>query len=156
MGKRTPFSFIRDQYASIPPISSLQIDLSQRVVVVVGASSGIGLETARHLASMHPRELVLGCRNARRGNDALECMFDLSSSQTLDFKDYAIIAVRRSTGYCSGKMIVLDLMSFESIRTFVDQLVEEYQTIDLLVLNAGINTEIYKRSTDGYESVYDG
>ena len=53
-------------------------------------------------------------------------------------------------------MIVLDLMSFESIRTFVDQLVEEYQTIDLLVLNAGINTEIYKRSTDGYESVYDG
>ena len=83
-------------------------------------------------------------------------MFDLSSSQTLDFKDYAIIAVRRSTGYCSGKMIVLDLMSFESIRTFVDQLVEEYQTIDLLVLNAGINTEIYKRSTDGYESVYDG
>lgn len=43
------------------PETLLTQDLANRVYVITVANSGIGLETARHLASRHAH-VVLGCR----------------------------------------------------------------------------------------------
>lgn len=52
-------------------------------------------------------------------------------------------------------MWALDLSSFASIRAFADRFEREgRKRLDLLVLNAGINTEKYAKTEDGYESVY--
>lgn len=73
MGKRTPFDFVKDQFVSIPSIGTLKTDLSGRTIVVVGASSGIGLEAARHLAGMKPAKLILACRDIQKGETTLDC-----------------------------------------------------------------------------------
>ncbi|XP_048461911.1 WW domain-containing oxidoreductase [Rhincodon typus] len=50
-------------------------DLSGKVVIVTGANSGIGFETARSLA-LHGAHVVLACRNRARGNEATQQILD--------------------------------------------------------------------------------
>lgn len=45
---------------------ALQADLSGRTVLVVGATTGIGLELAKHFAKMGPRRLILTGRNVEK------------------------------------------------------------------------------------------
>jgi len=68
--------------------------LEDRLIVVTGASSGIGAATARALVRRHPRSVVLVARSEQRlealadelrnrGCDAHACPFDLSATQEL-------------------------------------------------------------------------
>ncbi|XP_064169887.1 WW domain-containing oxidoreductase isoform X6 [Anguilla rostrata] len=57
--------------ANTPALEILQgRDLSDRVVVITGANSGIGFETARSFA-LHGAHVVLACRNKTRANEAV-------------------------------------------------------------------------------------
>lgn len=70
MAKLSILQFIRDQYKTVPPV--VTVDLSGKTVLVVGANTGLGLEAAKHFASMNPEKLLLACRNAEKGKRAIE------------------------------------------------------------------------------------
>jgi NAD(P)-dependent dehydrogenase (short-subunit alcohol dehydrogenase family) len=98
-------------------------DLSGRRVVVTGASSGIGLVTAREL-STHGARVVLAVRDVQKGRDAA--------------KDFVGAYEVRE----------LNLADLESIRTFADQWTGD---LDVLINNAGIMMAPAFRTIDDFE-----
>ena len=76
MAKKTVLSSIIDSLRKAPPL--VTADLSGQTVVVVGANTGIGFETAKHFAGMSPGKLVLGCRSEDKGKAAVESKFPMS------------------------------------------------------------------------------
>jgi cobalamin biosynthesis protein CbiG len=66
----SPWSFIVDQWSQQPPV--IQVDLTGKTVVVVGANTGLGFEAARHFATMTPGRLILACRSQSKGQAALD------------------------------------------------------------------------------------
>ncbi|XP_045626007.2 retinol dehydrogenase 11 [Procambarus clarkii] len=107
--------------------------LEGKIVVITGANSGIGKETARDLAS-RGAIVVLACRNRQA---ALEAVRD----------------IRTTTG--DGDLIVmeLDLGDLASVRTFSSNLLEKFNKIDILINNAGVFVppEERRKTKDGFE-----
>lgn len=59
-----------DQRQGAPPLETT--DLSGKTMLVTGASSGVGLDAAKHFSSMKPARLILACRNVARGKEVAE------------------------------------------------------------------------------------
>ena len=93
-------------------------DLTGQVIVVTGANTGIGLETAVALAAMGAH-VVMTARSRAKGEAALA-------------------EVRRRTGSDAVELGDLDLASFASIRAFADWLLTTHDRLDVLVNNAGL------------------
>jgi NAD(P)-dependent dehydrogenase (short-subunit alcohol dehydrogenase family) len=106
-------------------------DQSGRRVVVTGASSGLGEITARELARTGA-QVVLAVRNPVKG--------EASAARIREAIPGALVEVAK-----------LDLSSLDSVRTFVDQLLAQSPTLDLLVNNAGIMMTPASTTADGYE-----
>jgi len=100
-------------------------DQHGRVVVVTGASSGIGLETARALAD-HGAHVVLACRDLGRGEQAREHVGGSSEVRELDLADLS------------------------SVRSFAAPLQD--WSIGVLVNNAGVMAVPRGRTRDGFET----
>ena len=66
-------SMIFQQWAKPDP--PLHADLAGKTVIVTGANTGIGLETAKHFARMKPARLIIACRSEARGKGALESAY---------------------------------------------------------------------------------
>jgi retinol dehydrogenase 12 len=64
------FGTLRLQRQPAPPVISG--DLSGKTVMMIGASSGIGLETTKHLCRMGPARVIFAVRNEQRGRRAAE------------------------------------------------------------------------------------
>ena len=103
-------------------------DLHRLRAVVTGASSGIGVETARALASAGA-EVTLAVRNVNAGSDVAE-------------------AVKPATGTGTVHVRRLDLTDQRSVAAFVDQW---DGALHLLVNNAGLVTGGLERTSEGWE-----
>lgn len=102
--------------------SAMSKRLEGKTVVITGASSGIGLATAKEFARTAPKNLKL-VLTARR-EDKLQ---DLAKE------------IEKEVG--SGVKIhpvKLDVSNAEQVRSFVGKLPKEFQEIDVLVNNAGM------------------
>jgi NAD(P)-dependent dehydrogenase (short-subunit alcohol dehydrogenase family) len=106
-------------------------DLSGKVAVVTGATSGLGLETARALAA-HGATVVLTGRDGDKLAAAL-----------------ATVAEQVAAADLSGQM--LDLASLAGVRTAAEELVAAHPTIDVLINNAGVMACPLSRTEDGFE-----
>jgi NAD(P)-dependent dehydrogenase (short-subunit alcohol dehydrogenase family) len=104
---------------------------SGRVVLVTGANSGLGYETALAMARKGAH-VIMAVRTLRRGEDA--------RSQIVGQVPHADL-----------KVMALDLSSLESVRRFAAAFRAEYQRLDLLFNNAGVMAPPYSKTADGFE-----
>lgn len=73
MGNRSIISLFKEQISTVPSLE--KFDATDKVVLVVGANTGIGWEAAKHFATMNPARLLLGCRSKERGTVAIESAY---------------------------------------------------------------------------------
>jgi NAD(P)-dependent dehydrogenase (short-subunit alcohol dehydrogenase family) len=102
------------------------VDLRGTVAAVTGASSGLGLETARALAA-RGAEVALLVRDPARCADALRAV---------------------GTG---AALVRLDLASLDGVHAAAADLRERHPRLDLLVNNAGVMATPLGRTADGFE-----
>jgi len=103
-----------------------------RLVIVTGATSGLGYETARALAQ-NGADVVLAVRNAGKGDAAMALIQALAPK--------AELAVE-----------VLDLASLRSVTAFCERMHARNRAIDLLINNAGVMAVPTRQITeDGFE-----
>jgi len=106
-------------------------NLTGKIAIVTGANSGIGFETAKALATKGA-EVVLACRN-------------------LDKADLAAKEICSMVRKAKLEIIRLDLADLASVRKFAETFKDKYQTLDLLINNAGIMIPPFTKTADGFE-----
>ncbi len=108
---------------------------SPSIAIVTGSNTGVGFETAKGLVQ-RGYHVILACRSRQKGEDAADKINQLLATiSNGDGDDYSTTA---------GKAIFLqpiDLTSFASIRSFCKAFSEQYDSLNVLVNNAGINSE---------------
>lgn len=104
-------------------------DMTDEVVLVTGATSGIGRETARLLGERGATVLVHG-RDRERGRTAVEEI---------------------SEGPGDAALFVADLASLETVRELAGEVRECHDRLDVLVNNAGVFLQERRESPDGHE-----
>ncbi len=106
-------------------------DQNGRLAVVTGANSGLGLETARELARRGAK-VVLAVRNLDKGAAAVDDIKTEQPDADLELQQ-------------------LDLASLESIAGAAAELSGTYDSIDLLINNAGVMYTPKQSTADGFE-----
>lgn len=109
-------------------------DMSGKTVVVTGASSGIGLETAQALAGAGAG-VVITARHEGRGRAALE-------------------EIGRRSGSSSVELVVFDLADLTSVRAGAAEILARCARIDVLVNNAGLVLSDRRVTSDGLEQTF--
>ncbi|KAL6063901.1 retinol dehydrogenase 12 (all-trans 9-cis 11-cis) [Balamuthia mandrillaris] len=106
-------------------------DLTDKVVIVTGANTGIGFETAKALAGMGAH-VILACRNEKLGEAAVKRIEKANKSASVECQQ-------------------LDLASLASIRAFAQKFLKRNMPLHLLVLNAGVMFTPKETTKDGFE-----
>ena len=102
------------------------LDLSDQTIVVTGATSGLGKESARALASAGAQVVLCG-RDDAKGRAVVDEIGGAAGFQHLDLAD------------------------LESVRTSADQLLSRVERLDVLLNNAGVMACPLDRTADGFE-----
>lgn len=102
-----------------------------KVVIVTGANSGIGYETAKELAAKGAI-VILACRNLQKAAAAKENIQQAVSGAKLE-------------------IMQIDLAALASVQQFADTFKAKYDRLDILVNNAGIMVPPFTQTKDGFE-----
>jgi len=107
--------------------------LNGQVVIVTGANTGLGAETARDLA-LRGATLILACRSWDRTRPLLA-------------------QLRKETGNQDVHFSHLDLASLASVKEFAQDFLQNYDRLDTLVCNAGVwvPPPDDRKTVDGFE-----
>lgn len=119
----TALDIVRDE--------GLEGKLSDKVFLITGCSSGLGIETARALSATGAK-LVLGVRDTAKGESALSDILEPGRVELLK----------------------IDLNSLDSVRAAAQTFLEKSKTLNALVNNAGIMATPQGKTADGFESQF--
>lgn len=108
--------------------------MNGKTCMVTGATSGIGLETARGLARLGASVVLVG-RNAERCTRALD-------------------SIRETTGNERLECIVADLSSQKEVRRVANEFRSRHDQLHVLINNAAVNTGPRRESPDGIELTF--
>ena len=105
---------------------------ASKTALVTGANSGIGYQAALELAR-HGAHVLLACRNAAKGQAALE-------------------RLQREAPGSAAELMEVDMASLASIRSFATAFAGRGIPLDLLINNAGVMALPKREVTvDGFE-----
>lgn len=109
------------------------MNLKGRRILITGASSGIGLETARSLVS-HGASVVGAVRDFAKAKAATAWVLDAAAQ-----------------GGGSLELVELDLASLQSVRACADHLLAGGLLFDVIIANAGVMATPFGQTVDGFE-----
>ena len=109
-------------------------EMQGKVCIVTGSNSGIGKETASALASMGAT-VVMAVRNQERGKKARAEIVKASGNDGTD-------------------LMICDVSSTSSIRSFTKEFVGKYNRLDVLINNAGAVFSKRETTVDGFENTF--
>jgi NADP-dependent 3-hydroxy acid dehydrogenase YdfG len=114
---------------------SADANIAGKIVVITGASSGLGEATARYLAG-HGATVVLGARRSER----LQALVD---------------AITRNGGKASA--VVTDVTDPAQVQALVDAAVERHGRVDVILNNAGVmpHSPLERRKIDDWNRTID-
>ncbi|XP_046848278.1 retinol dehydrogenase 13-like [Xenia sp. Carnegie-2017] len=92
--------------------------LEGKTVIVTGANTGIGKETAEDLAKRGAR-VILACRNLQKANKAMSDIIEKTGNKNIVAKRF-------------------DLASLASVREFAKDIIQNEDRLDVLINNAGV------------------
>jgi retinol dehydrogenase 12 len=105
-----------------------------KTVIVTGANTGIGLETAAGLAEKGAR-VVLTARDMKKGAAAID-------------------EIKERTPDADVEVMALDLSSLASVRSFARDFAARHPKLDVLINNAGLVLDTRALTEDGFESTF--
>lgn len=103
----------------------------EKIVMVTGANSGMGLATTKELAR-RGAHVIMVCRSEKRGEIALEEAIKESGSHKIE-------------------LMICDLGDLNSIRRFADEYKARFKVLDVLVNNAGVVSLKRQLTQHGFE-----
>ncbi|MGY6502169.1 MAG: SDR family oxidoreductase [Acidimicrobiales bacterium] len=107
--------------------------MADRLVVITGGNSGIGLEAAVQLTELGA-EVVITARDMAKGRAAVD-------------------QVERRSGR-APHLVALDLADLDSVRACALELLERFPRIDVLVCNAGLTLSRRAETVQGFEFLF--
>lgn len=105
-----------------------------KIVLITGASDGIGKQSALELAQMGAHVIMHGRKEEKTRN--------------------AVEDVKYKSGNDQVDMVLADLSSFAQIREMSNLLHQRYDRIDVLINNAGVQMHERQLSVDGFEMTF--
>jgi NAD(P)-dependent dehydrogenase (short-subunit alcohol dehydrogenase family) len=105
-----------------------------KTVVITGANTGIGKETAVGLASMGAK-VVLACRNRAKATAAAHDVRTRSNNDDVHVVD-------------------LDLADLDSVRACAQEILDSFDRIDVLINNAGLQLAKRTLTKQGFETTF--
>ncbi|KAI8820669.1 short chain dehydrogenase [Fimicolochytrium jonesii] len=106
-------------------------DLSGKVAIVTGGNTGIGYETALHLAG-HNAKVYIAARTESRAKAAIE-------------------KIKHAHPKAQVEWLPLDLLHLKSVKQAAEDYLRKESRLDILVNNAGIMAPPFELSADGVE-----
>ena len=111
--------------------NNLEKNLSGKVYIVTGTTSGIGLEIVRQLANQSA-SIVCACRNTKLSEKLTKKILEDNPNSTI-------------------KTIALNLDSLDSVKSFTKEFLSKFKKLDGLVNNAAVMNTSKRFTVDGFE-----
>ncbi len=106
-------------------------DIQDKTVLITGANSGLGFEASKALAEKGAT-VIMASRDRAKGEKAVQTLTEVYPSANID-------------------LMQLDLSSLQDVRKFADEFNGQYETLDILINNAGVMAPPYNTTADGFE-----
>ena len=107
------------------------VDMSGKVVLISGGTTGLGKESARALGAAGAT-VIITARSEEKGQVAVAQLSELVPQGDFSFE-------------------VMELSSLDSVRSFTDRFLATHDRLDVLLANAGIMAVPYGKTNDGFE-----
>ena len=121
-------------------------DMTGKVVIITGANSGLGLESAKQLAKLNAT-IVMACRSESKAYVAIdEIKASLKLSKVGD--DYT------KNGNLNISFIKLDMNDLNSVKQFAEEFKSKFEKVDVLLNNAGLCTASSLVTAQGFETCF--
>lgn len=123
---------IRSQFTTLPIVPT---SFANETIIITGANTGLGLETARHCVRLGASRVILAVRSLARGDAAKA----------------DIEATTKRTGV--AEVWFLDLASYDSVKAFAKRACTELERIDRVIDNAAVALDRWTMA-EGSETVF--
>lgn len=106
-------------------------DLKEKVIIVTGATSGLGKEATKILTQKNAT-VIMAVRNTKKAEAVAQEVKKQHPNAQIDIRE-------------------MDLSSLTSVKLFANGVLENYDRLDVLINNAGIMACPFDKTQDGYE-----
>lgn len=106
-------------------------NLENKVIIITGASSGLGKQATKVLASKNAK-VIMAVRSIQKAK-------------------VVVSEIKKEFPHVQIEINQLDLNSLASVKYFADTFIKDHQQLDILINNAGVMMCPYSKTEDGFE-----